>query len=141
MRARLKEWLLPPMILLCSACATQEGAESSPQPAPQRGRATGLRTSEEVARALERAQAAFVAGRHGEAVVQANLVLEGAASSDEYYAAVKILGLASCARKDPRPVGFAWKRLLPADREGLKNQCEASGLTIDDQGAARPSAP
>jgi hypothetical protein len=139
MRARLKDWLLPPMILLCSACATQEGAEGSSQQASPQGRATGLRTSEEVARALERAQAAFLAGSWGEAVVLANRVLEGAASADEYYAAVKILGLASCARKDPRPVAFAWKRLLPADRESLKNQCETSGLRIDDGGQVRPA--
>jgi hypothetical protein len=139
MRFRLQDGLLPPMILLCCSCATPEASGGS-SPSPSSAPTTGLRTSEEVGRALDLAQSAFLGGQWGEAVVQANRVLEGAASADEYYAAVKILGLASCARKDPRPVAFAWQRLLPADRESLRNQCEASGLTIDEKGNAR-SAP
>lgn len=131
---RLKEWLLAPMILLCG-CPGERGSSSQPTTPP---RTIGLRSAEEVAGALERAQAAFLAGSWGEAVVLANRVLEGAASADEYYAAVKILGLASCARKDPRPAAFAWKRLLPADRESLKNQCETNGLRIDDSGQVTP---
>jgi hypothetical protein len=92
------------------------------------------RTSSEVAAALARAQAAFVAGDWGKAVVEANRVMEGAAAADEYYAAVQVLGLASCARRDPRPVAFAWKRLLPVDRVVLKESCAARGITISDEG-------
>jgi len=133
--------------LLLAGCVEQQGAEPArpaatreARPAAAGGDRVGLRTSQQVARALQEAQAAYMDGRHGDAVLRATAVIEGAASPEEYYDAVKILGLASCARKDPRPVSFAYKRLEPADREGLRSACEASGLMITDQGVVT-SAP
>jgi hypothetical protein len=85
---------------------------------------------EEVTLALEEAQLAYLDGDWSKAVIKATAVVEGAASADEYYLAVKILGMASCSRKDPRPASFAWKRLQAADRDTLKTACLQSGLTI-----------
>jgi len=94
----------------------------------------GLSSPAEVDAALDRAQRAYMEGRWGEAVVEATRVAEGGASPEEYYMAVKILGLASCNRKDPRPVSFAWKRLQPADQASLRNECEQHGLSISEDG-------
>lgn len=93
-----------------------------------------LRSPEATAKALEEAQSAYLDGRWGDAVTKSTAVIEGAASPDDYYMAVKILGMASCARRDPRPVNFAWKRLQPADRDSLKNACAHHGLIITEQG-------
>lgn len=135
-------WTLTALSLLwLPGCVEQQGAgPASPaagreaRPAASGGDRAGLRTSQAVARAMQEAQAAYMDGRYGDAVLKATAVIEGAASPEDYYDAVKILGLASCARKDPRPVTFAYKRLEPADRESLKNACAAAGLTITDQG-------
>ena len=74
-------------------------------------------------------------------MLKATAVIEGAASPEQYYVAVKILGMASCSRKDPRPVAFAWKRLQPADRDSLKNACEQNGMTVTDQGMVTRASP
>jgi hypothetical protein len=51
-----------------------------------------------------------------------------------------VLGLASCNRKDARPVAFAWTRLQPQDRETLRAACEQSGLGIRDDGRVEPQS-
>jgi len=118
------------MLLGCQGAGPSTNAST-----PPRHQATkGLESPEEVARALDQAQAAYMDGRWGDAVVEATRVTEGGASPEEYYVAVKILGLASCNRKDPRPVTFAWKRLQPADRASLRNECEQHGLRISEEG-------
>jgi hypothetical protein len=106
----------------------------TPKQAVATSSSPGLRTSAEVSRALEAAQAAYLDGRWGDAVLKATAVIEGAASPEDYYMAVKILGMASCSRRDPRPVAFAWKRLEPADRDSLRNACAANGMAISDDG-------
>jgi hypothetical protein len=112
--------------LAASACTTRP-----PQrPATPASRTEGLRSSEEVGAALQAAQRAYVSGDWGEAVVQSNRVIEGAASPDEYYAAVKILGLASCSRRDPRPAVFAARRLQPHDLNHLREVCQQNGVTL-----------
>jgi hypothetical protein len=117
-----------------SSSKTTPGAQVTSSPSP------GLRTSAEVSKALEAAQAAYLDGRWGDAVLKATAVIEGAASPEDYYMAVKILGMASCSRRDPRPVTFAWKRLEPADRDSLKNACAANGMTISESGVVTPGA-
>jgi hypothetical protein len=120
------------LTIICWLVGCQGGA-----PAPVAPVATGdngLSNPAEVEAALDRAQTAYMEGRWGDAVVEATRVTEGAASPEEYYMAVKILGLASCNRKDPRPVAFAWKRLHPADQASLRNECEQHGLSISEDG-------
>jgi hypothetical protein len=121
-----------------AGCGGQQGAEPASAPQQKQVAASsnnpGLRTGPEVTKALEQAQAAYLDGHWGDAVLKATAVVEGAASPDDYYLAVKILGMASCSRKDPRPVTFAWKRLQPADRDSLKNACEQNGMTISSAG-------
>lgn len=117
------------VMLGCQGVGPSTGPPASPQRATR-----GAESPEEVARALDRAQAAYMDGRWGDAVVEATRVTEGGASPEEYYLAVKILGLASCNRKDPRPVAFAWKRLQPADQASLRNECEQHGLRISEDG-------
>jgi hypothetical protein len=104
-----------------------EGRREAPM-----ARVEGLRTSGEVAAALQAAERAYMAGDWGNAVVQANRVLEGAASPEEFYAAVKILGLASCNRRDERPAAHALKRLQPEDREHLRSACEQNGIKLPE---------
>ncbi len=119
------------LVLPLLACAEPSPApEGKPTVGP---RSEGLRTSGEVSEALGRADRAYLAGEWGEAVVQANRVIEGAASPEDYYAAVKILGLASCNRRDPRPAAFAYKRLQPADREHLRGVCQQAGVVLAEQ--------
>ena len=98
-----------------------------------------LRDPTVATRSLDKAQAAYLAGRWDEAVVAATRVIEGGAGSEEYYVAVKILGMASCNRKDPRPVAFAWIRLQPADRDALRGECSQNGLHITDEGKVTPA--
>jgi len=43
---------------------------------------------------------------------------------------VKILGLASCSRRDLRPAVFAQQRLQPEDRDHLLSVCEQNGLKL-----------
>ncbi len=112
--------------LVAPACTTRPPQ----QPAAPMSRTEGLRSSEEVNAALQAAHKAYLAGDWGEAVVQSNRVIEGAASPDEYYAAVKILGLASCSRRDPRPAGFAARRLQPHDLSHLREVCQQNGVTL-----------
>lgn len=138
--SRLNRIVAGAVLLLGGAggCGGQQGAEPAAAP-PQRqvaasSNSPGLRTEPEVTKALEAAQAAYLDGRWGDAVLKATAVIEGAASPEDYYLAVKILGMASCARKDPRPVTFAWKRLQPADRDSLKNACGQNGMTISNEG-------
>ena len=125
------------LLALCAACATARTSPDEARPASQPGGA-GLRSGAEVSRALERAQAAYLKGNWGDAVVEANRVMEGAATPEEYYQAVKVLGLASCNRKDSRPAAFAWQRLQPQDRETLRAACEQNGLGITDDGRVEP---
>ena len=101
----------------------QQAASPQPPASPQ-----------QIEEALDRAQADYLDGRWWEVVVQATRVIEGAASPEEYYMAVKLLGLASCNRCDARPVAFAWKRLQPMDRASLRNQCDQHGVSISDDG-------
>jgi hypothetical protein len=117
--------------LACATPAPTEKTEPAAKPS------TGLRTSAEVSDALDRAQSAYLAGKWGDAVVEANKVMEGAATPDEYYMAVKLLGLASCNRRDPRPVAFSWKRMQPIDRDALRSACEQNGLEINEQGEVK----
>jgi flavin-binding protein dodecin len=125
------------VLLAAAGCAGQQAGPSEQTTAVSSG-GEGLRSPEAVSQALDRAQDAYMNGRWGEAVTSATQVIEGAASPDEYYLAVKILGLASCARKDPRPVSFAWSRLLPADRASLRNECAQHDLSISDEGVVTP---
>ena len=99
-----------------------------------------LRTEAEVATALRTAENAFLAANWGVAVVNANKVMEGIASAEQYYAAIKILGMASCNRKDLRPIAHAWSRLGPADKESLRRECALNGLVIGKTGSVTPSA-
>ena len=73
-------------------------------------------------------------GRWGEVVVEAGRVMRGLASQKEYYAAARLLGLASCKRKDIRPLPSVWQRLLPVDREKLRAECAKSGIIRDESG-------
>ncbi len=138
--SRLNEIVVGAALLLGGAvsCGGQQGAEPAAAPQQKQVAASsnnpGLRTGPEVTKALETAQAAYLDGRWGDAVLKSTAVIEGAASPEDYYVAVKILGMASCSRKDPRPVTFAWKRLQPADRDSLKNACEQNGMTISNEG-------
>jgi hypothetical protein len=131
----------PSLLLLAlgSACATTQALPDEPKSTSQPG-GVGLRSGAEVSQALERAQAAYLKGNWGDAVVEANKVMEGVATPEEYYQAVKVLGLASCNRKDARPVAFAWTRLQPQDRETLRAACEQSGLGIRDDGRVEPQS-
>ena len=97
-----------------------------------------LRTEAEVAAALQAAETAFLGEKWGVAVVNANKVMEGIASAEQYYAAIKILGMASCNRKDLRPITFAWSRMGPADKESLRRECELNGLSISKTGSVGP---
>jgi hypothetical protein len=118
--------------LAVAGCPAPEGQPQQPA-APRSGTGVeGLRTSAEVAAALQAAERAYMSGDWGAAVVQANRVIEGAAAPDEYYAAVKILGLASCNRRDQRPAAFALKRLQPEDREHLRSTCEQNGIRLPE---------
>jgi len=99
-----------------------------------------LRTEAEVSAALRAAQEAFLAEKWGQAVVSANKVMEGVASAEQYYAAIKILGMAACNRKDLRPIAFAWSRLGPADKDSLKRECALNGLSISKTGSVTPAA-
>lgn len=130
----LMRHLLVLILIGYAACVTPQATPDEAKPASQPSGTVGLRSSAEVSQALERAQAAYLKGDWGEAVVEANKVMEGAATADEYYQAVKVLGLASCNRKDARPVAFAWKRLQTTDRETLRSACEQNGLGISDSG-------
>ena len=119
-------------VLACVDC----GPPAAPQrqePAKPSSRVEGLRSSSEVSAALQAAEKAYLAGSWGDAVVQSNRVMEGMATPDEYYAAVKILGLASCNRRDARPAAFALKRLQPEDRDHLRSVCEQNGVKLPDQ--------
>ena len=126
------------LLSLCS-CATPQATPDEAKPS-QQGSA-GLRSGAAVSQALERAQSAYLKGNWGDAVVEANKVMEGAATPEEYYQAVKVLGLASCNRKDARPAAFAWARLQPQDRETLRAACEQNGLGITDDGRVEPRQP
>lgn len=129
--------------LMCCGCASAPAREqpAAPASAPAQGGSgsTGLRDPAAVAEALQRAEGAYMDGRWGDAVVAATRVIEGAASPEDYYLAVKILGLASCHRKDTRPVSFAWSRLQAADREAVRTACSQHGLTISDEGVVTVS--
>jgi len=123
------------LLVLASCAAPQAEPAASPTNVEvTHGDRRGLRTAEEVEQALDRAQAAYMDARWGDVVVESTKIIEGAATPEQYYAAVKLLGLGSCNRKDPRPVAFAWKRLQPADRASLRNECDQHGLTISDDG-------
>lgn len=124
-----------PLITVAVGLTTSLIVTACPPPPPQRpatptSSAEGSRSSEEVSAALQAAQKAYLAGDWGEAVVQSSRVMEGAASPDEYYAAVKILGLASCSRRDPRPATFAARRLQPHDLGHLREVCQQNGVTL-----------
>ena len=131
------------MLSICAA-----GACSSTSPPTNTGQSTSnqytsgnksLRTEAEVSAALQTAQRAFLGEKWGEAVVHANKVMEGVASPEQYYVAIKILGMASCNRGDARPIGFAYTRLTPADREGLRRECALNGIAISKTGAVSKS--
>lgn len=119
----------PLVALALTGCS---GPDAQQEPARPRPRVEGLRSSGEVSAALQAAERAYMTGDWGEAVVQSNRVIEGAATPDEYYAAVKILGLASCNRRDLRPAAFALKRLQPEDRNHLRSTCEQNGVKLPE---------
>lgn len=96
-----------------------------------------LRTEEAVSNRLKDAEMAYLEGRFGDAVVAANQVMQGLASPEQFYSAVKILGLASCSRRDLRPIHHAYKRLNQDDRESLRKACAEQGITLDPE----PSEP
>ncbi len=127
---------------LCLLCACGGAASESPPPQtaaePISTTTTAgekdLRSSEVVSFVLGRAEAAYMDGRWGAVVVDAGRVLRGLASQDEFYAASRLLGLASCKRKDPRPIPTVWGRLGQADRSQLRAECARSGITLDEAG-------
>jgi hypothetical protein len=129
----LRRSLLALALAACASTPTSVPTSMPSKEAPE-PRTDGLRTSAEISQALEKAQAAYLSGSWGEVVLQANRVMEGAATPDEYYMAVKLLGLASCNRKDGRPVAFAYKRMKPSDQEALRAACEQNGLGISADG-------
>jgi hypothetical protein len=126
---------LSPLVLalVLVACPTPP-PEPTSLPSKAEPRTEGLRTSAEISKALEKAQAAYLGGNWGEVVLEANKVMEGAATPDDYYMAVKLLGLASCNRKDGRPVAFSYTRMKPSDQDALRAACEQNGLTIGADG-------
>lgn len=130
--------LITLLLLAVSACGSKPPAKIGPE-GPQQGYTKGqesLRTDEQVTQALDAAQAAFLAEKWGDAVVNANRVLEGAAGPEQFYAALKILGLASCNRRDTRPVAYVWSRMQPADRDSLRRECALNGVSISKSGVA-----
>jgi hypothetical protein len=131
---------LAPVLPLAAGC------KSAPDPRPGQSvpveKNPILREPEEVAAALQAANDAFMDGRWGDAVVQANRVMEGNASQEQYYGALKILGLASCNRGDARPVAHVWQRLAPEDRGSLQRECAQNGILVGDDGkVTREPAP
>jgi hypothetical protein len=128
-RPIMLRWSAPLVVVAaCAGCAaTDAPRRRSEPPAP---RVEGLRSGADVSAALRLAEKAYLAGDWGETVVQANRVMEGVAAPDEYYAAVKLLGLASCSRRDLRPAVFAQQRLQPEDRDQLQSVCEENGLKL-----------
>ena len=121
------------LVLVSGCAAPQEPAAVSPTTAPS-SQETGLRSADQVEQAIVRARAAYLEGRWGDVVVDATRVIEGAASPEQYYDAVKLLGLASCSRQDPGPVTFAFKRLQGADQASLRGVCGQHGIQISDDG-------
>jgi len=134
--------LVPGLVASITSCSRTPPAKDPPKEDYQYS--TGdksLRTEAEVVSALRAAESAFLAEKWGVAVVKANKVMEGIASAEQYYAAIKILGMASCNRKDLRPIAHAWSRLGPADKDSLSRECALNGLTISKTGSVTPSAP
>jgi len=108
-----------------AACIGEAGPASAPS------HVQGLRTSDEVVNVLSRAERAYVAGEWGDAILAAAAVMEGNASPEQYYAALKILGHASCGRKDARPAVFVMSRLNPVDRDSLRRDCARQGISVE----------
>jgi hypothetical protein len=142
--------LLLPLLVLPAFGGCKSASASRPVESAAVKQNPVLREPEQVAAALQAANDAFMASDWGEAVLQANRVMEGNASPEQYYEAVKILGLASCNRRDALPVGHAWKRLSPDDRGSLQRECAQNGIIVSDdgrvtsepaQGGASPGAP
>lgn len=129
----MKQILYPFLVIVffVAACASQKKATKKDgyiEGIP------GFETKDEVTAALDRAAVAYVDGRWGDVVTETSMVIESKASPDDFYFAVRMLGLASCNRKDAKPVAFAWKRLKPNDRDALTSECERNGLTISPKG-------
>lgn len=134
--------LLPGLVVSITSCSRTPSAKAPTKEEFQYSSGDKpLRTEAEVVAALHAAESAFLAEKWGVAVVNANKVMEGIASAEQYYAAIKILGLASCNRKDLRPIAHAWSRLGPADKDSLSRECALNGLTISKTGSVTPSAP
>ena len=130
------------LVLLASLVSCSSASKPQAAPNEEYQYSTGnkaLRTEAEVAAALQAAETAFLAAKWGEAVVNANKVMEGVASAEQYYSAVKILGMASCNRKDLRPITHAYSRLGPDDKEGLRRECALNGLIVSKTGSVTPA--
>ena len=125
-------------ITLASACSGPAAEQPPPTAEPLATVTTqgeqDLRTEQAVSRTLHQAETAFMEGRWGDVVVDAGRVMRGLASQEEYYAAARLLGLASCRRKDTRPLPDVWLRLMPVDRVRLRAECKEAGIDLDEQG-------
>lgn len=124
-------------------CGGGNGTEAEPrgeqtyQGAGDEGQAR-LDGHDEVMEALHRAETAFIKEQWGDAVVYAARVIEGDSLPEQHYAALKILGMAGCNRKDPMPIRTAWQRLLPPERQAMQRQCAQNGLRIAEDGSVTP---
>ena len=128
------------LLLLALAISCSGPAAEQPPPADEpvaTMTATGeedLRTEEAVSNTLRQAETAFMEGRWGDVVVAAGRVRRGLAGSEEYYTATRLLGIATCKRRDTRPIPTIWPQLKPADRERLRAECRQVGIVLDDEG-------
>ncbi len=130
--------LLIVSLLVTSACS----GPAAEQPPPQEEAVAtitaqgekDLRTEAAVSDTLRQAETAFMEGRWGDVVVNAGRVRRGLASPEEYYTATRLMGFASCKRKDARPLPSLWLQLKPADRDRLRAECQQAGINLDDQG-------
>lgn len=118
----------------CSGPAAEQPPPAEPLASVTAQGEDDLRTEQAVSETLRKAETAFMDGRWGDVVVDAGRVMRGLASPEEYYAAARLLGIASCKRKDTRPLHDVWLRLLPVDRERLRAECKDAGITLDDEG-------
>ena len=132
-------WAL--ILAACSGPAAEQPPTAEPLATVTTAGEQDLRTEQAVSETLRRAETAFMEGRWGAVVVDAGRVMRGLASPEEYYAAARLLGIASCKRKDTRPLHEVWLRLMPVDRQRLRAECEEAGIILDDEGmVTAPSA-
>jgi hypothetical protein len=79
-------------------------------------------------RALTRAEYAYRTGDYSRTIEESGRVIKSPGTSDQYYQAVKLIGLASCKSQNSYAALFAWKRLTPKDRQMVQNLCQQQNI-------------